>query len=282
MKVKEIPVSLLNQVNLSWQSKENLQSNKKRIPVIVSLASIPSRLNIVHITVRSLFNQDVLPEKIVLWLHEDLKGKIPKKLNDLVGELFIIEFTDYFSSHRKLVEPLKHYPEKTIITCDDDMMYRKNWLSKLFEAHQRDPNKIIANQTRCITYSKKGELLPYKSWKPNRSGCENQKLTLPIGAGGTLYPPNTMDLRVFDQDLFLKLAPNADDLWFKIMGLLKGTASIQAFNSGKEPIPIWGSQKVSLKKGNIGKDKNRTQWSALTDHFQLKFKNIDRGNQQLQ
>lgn len=275
MKVKEIPVSLFHQANLTWQSKKKLIANKKRIPVIVSLASIPSRLSIVHLTIRSLLNQDILPEKIILWLHKDLKGEIPKKLNELVGELFIIEFTDYYSSHRKLVEPLKHYPEKTIVTCDDDMMYRKNWLSKLYEVYQKHPNKIIANQTRCITYGETGELLPYKAWKPNVSACENPKLTLPIGAGGTLYPPDTMDQRVFDQHLFLKLAPNADDLWFKIMGLLKGTTSVQAYNNDKEPIPIWGSQKQSLKSTNIKEDKNRTQWSALTDYFQLKFKNID-------
>lgn len=84
-----------------------------------------------------------------------------------------------------------------------------------------------------------------------------------------------MHKTVFNQELFLQLTPKADDLWFKAMGLLKGTKSIQAQNSGKEPIPIWGSQKVSLKKGNIGMDKNRTQWQALTDHFQLKFENID-------
>ena len=271
MKVKEIPVSLFHQANLTRQSQEKLISNKKQVPVIISLASIPSRLHIVHLTIRSLLNQDLLPEKIVLWLHRDLKTNIPKKLNNLVGELFSIEFTDYLSSHRKLVEPLKMYPKKIIVTCDDDMMYRKNWLSNLYEAHQKNPDKIIANQTRCITYSKSGELLPYKQWKFNPSGCENPKLTLPIGAGGTLYPPNAMDQKVFEQDLFLKLAPNADDLWFKMMGLLKGTQSIQAYNSEKEPIPIWGSQKVSLKKGNIGMDKNRVQWQALTDHFQLKF-----------
>ncbi len=275
MKVKEIPVSLFHQANLTWQSKEKFLSKKKQIPVIVSLASIPSRLNIVHLTIRSLMNQDVLPEKIVLWLHKDLMHKIPKKLNALIGDMFTVEFTDYYSSHRKLVEPLKHFPKKAIITCDDDMMYRKNWLSKLYEAHQKNPDKIIANQTRCITYDRSGELLPYKQWKPNESGCKNPELTLPIGAGGTFYPPNTMDEQVFDKDLFLKLVPNADDLWFKVMGLLKNTVSIQADNTGKDPIPIWGSQKVSLKKGNIGMDKNRTQWMALTNHFNLKFENID-------
>ncbi|WP_306013361.1 MULTISPECIES: zinc-binding alcohol dehydrogenase [unclassified Allomuricauda] len=275
MKVKEIPVSLFHQAKLSWQSQRKLVANKKQVPVIVSLASIPSRLNIVHLTIRSILNQDVLPEKIVLWLHEDLKDSIPKSLNVLVGDLFSIKYADYFSSHRKLVEPLKLYPNKIIVTCDDDMMYRKNWLSKLYQAHENHPDHIIANQTRCITYGSDGELLSYKAWKPNESGCQNPLLTLPIGAGGTLYPPDSMHKTVFNQELFLQLTPKADDLWFKAMGLLKGTKSIQAQNSGKEPIPIWGSQKVSLKKGNIGMDKNRTQWQALTDHFQLKFENID-------
>ena len=275
MKVKEIPVSLFHQAKLSWQSQRKLIANKKQVPVIVSLASIPSRLNIVHLTIRSILNQDVLPEKIVLWLHEDLKDSIPKSLNVLVGDLFSIKYADYFSSHRKLVEPLKLYPNKIIVTCDDDMMYRKNWLSKLYQAHENHPDHIVANQTRCITYGSDGELLSYKAWKPNESGCQNPLLTLPIGAGGTLYPPDSMHKTVFNQELFLQLTPKADDLWFKAMGLLKGTKSIQAQNIGKEPIPIWGSQKVSLKKGNIGMDKNRTQWQALTDHFQLKFENID-------
>ena len=275
MKVKEIPVSLFHQAKLSWQSQRKLIANKKQVPVIVSLASIPSRLGIVHLTIRSILNQDVLPEKIVLWLHEDLKDSIPKSLNVLVGDLFSIKYADYFSSHRKLVEPLKLYPNKIIVTCDDDMMYRKNWLSKLYQAHENHPDHIVANQTRCITYGSDGELLSYKAWKPNESGCQNPLLTLPIGAGGTLYPPDSMHKTVFNQELFLHLTPKADDLWFKAMGLLKGTKSIQAQNSGKEPIPIWGSQKVSLKKDNIGMDKNRTQWQALTDHFQLKFENID-------
>lgn len=157
MKVKEIPVSLFHQAKLSWQSQRKLIANKKQVPVIVSLASIPSRLNIVHLTIRSILNQDVLPEKIVLWLHEDLKDSIPKSLNVLVGDLFSIKYADYFSSHRKLVEPLKLYPNKIIVTCDDDMMYRKNWLSKLYQAHENHPDHIVANQTRCITYSSDGE-----------------------------------------------------------------------------------------------------------------------------
>jgi len=270
MKLKEIPVSLFNQIKLASKSPKKLMAGKNKIPVIVSLASIPSRLGIVHITVRSIMNQNILPEKIILWLHEDLKEQIPNKLAKLTDNLFSIQFTTYSSSHRKLVEPLKIYPDKTIVTCDDDMIYRKDWLSKIYEAHQANPNCIMANQTRCISYDKTGELLPYKNWA-SRTTCPNTNATLPIGAGGTLYPPGTLDNKVFDQELFLQLAPKADDLWFKAMGLLKGTISMKASNSGNEPIPILGSQKDSLKKTNIKEDKNRTQWLALTEYFNLKF-----------
>lgn len=275
MKVKEIPVSLLNQLRLTFDTKKGLTKGKPIIPVVVSLASIPSRLGIVHLTIKSIFNQDVLPEKIILWLHEDLKTEIPQKLAKLTGDLFSIKYTSYSSSHRKLVEPLKIFGDKIVVTCDDDMIYRKRWLSRLYECHQKKPTAIIGNQTRCISYSDSGELLPYREWKSSSESCENAKRTLPIGAGGTLYPPNTLDDLVFDQKLFLDLAPKADDLWFKAMALLKGTISIQAENNGKEPIPIWGSQKVSLKKSNITEDKNRTQWLALSQHFKLKLHSID-------
>ncbi|MER3376411.1 MAG: glycosyltransferase family A protein [Allomuricauda sp.] len=271
MKVKEIPVSLFNQARLTWQSQKRLEEGKETVPAVVSLASIPSRLGIVHITIRSILDQSVLPEKIILWLHQDLKDRIPKKLSKLTGERFSIQFTNYSSSHRKLVEPLKIYPSKVIITCDDDMMYRKNWISNLYKAHLENPDCIIGNQTRCISYTDNNELLPYKNWSSGTDSCPNPKAVLPIGAGGTLYPPHSLDDRALDQEVFLKLAPKADDLWFKAMSLLKGTLSVKSKYTIKEPVPIWGSQKVSLKKSNIEGDKNRTQWLALTDYFKLKF-----------
>ncbi|WP_190809342.1 glycosyltransferase family A protein [Flagellimonas sp. S3867] len=270
MKVKEIPTSISTQIRLSSTTKENFIKQKERIPAVVSVASIPSRLNIVHLTIRSILNQDVLPKKIILWLHKDLETKIPKKLAYLEGDIFSIKFSNTYSSHRKLVETLRLYPNEVIVTFDDDMMYRKNWLSKLYEVHKNQPKKIIANQTRCITRDENGELLSYKQWTPGQTICENPDTVLPIGAGGTLYPSNSLDSQVFDEKLYMQLAPKADDLWFKAMALLKGTKSIQANNGGKEPIPIWGSQKVSLKKSNISEDKNRSQWLALANHFKLK------------
>ena len=248
---------------------EKLKRTTNEIPVVVSLASIPSRLHIVHIVIRSLLAQESRPKKIMLWLHEDLKDRIPKKLSRLEGDCFKIHYSKLTCSHRKLVHPLEVHPEKVIVTCDDDMIYRKDWLSLLYEKHLEAPLVIWANQTRSISYSSEGELLPYKNWPMSTTKSSNPKAVLPIGAGGTLYPPSSLDVTVLEEPLFLRLTPKADDLWFKAMSLKKGTYSKKTNNGSKLPIPIIDSQKESLKKSNIGHDKNRTQWLAVSTHFNL-------------
>lgn len=92
---------------------------------------------------------------------------------------------------------------------------------------------------------------------------------LPIGAEGVLYPPGSLDPRFENEKLFMELAPKADDLWFKSMSLLQGTACRLAANRYKNAIPIMGSQKSSLKHINIKKDYNTAQWQQLVSFFEL-------------
>ena len=268
MKVKEIPISLFHSLRLLMQSKKRLTNARQNVPVIVSLATIPSRLKIVNLTIRSILNQSVSPEKIILWLHKDLKNDIPKKLSNLEGELFEIKFSNLTCSHRKLVNTIKIYPKNVIVTCDDDMIYRKNWLENIYNAHKKNDSMIIANQVRCIKY-KNDKVLPYTEWNSINGLCENNSAMLPIGAGGTIYPPNSLSNEVTNEELFLKLTPSTDDLWFKAMSLKQKTSSILSEYYTKEPIPIWGSQNISLKKGNIKEDKNRTQWQKVADYYNL-------------
>jgi hypothetical protein len=72
-----------------------------------------------------------------------------------------------------------------------------------------------------------GKPRPYKEW-PLLSEEDNtdSHLILANGAGGVLYPPHSLDPRVADEHLYMKLAPNADDLWFWAMTELKNTPKI--------------------------------------------------------
>ncbi len=272
MKLKEIPKSVFHSLRLRSLPAEKLKAGRgEAAPVVVTLTSIPSRMGRVDLVIRSLLDQDLPPAKIILWLPEALRGPLPRQLASLVGERFEIAYTPLTCPHKKLIHTLERYPDLPAVTCDDDMIYSRLWLRELYEAHLRNPQCITGHQLRCIRYGADGSLLPYKEWVLPKGELPNPRALLAVGAGGVLYPPGALDPRVQESALFLELCPRADDLWFKAMALLAGTCVQGTPGKSGEPIPIFGSQKTSLKKTNIGQDGNRSQWLQLESHFGLKL-----------
>ena len=268
--VKELPLYILYRIKLGAIPRSKLiDTSKPELPVIVSFTSIESRLPYVHLVVRSLLTQSHRPEKVILWLNEELKSKVPNSLSRLVSDVFEIRYTELHSSHKKLVPSLKAFPDRVIVTCDDDLMYRKNWLHLLYRNHMASPDNIIGNTTLHINYDQQGQVIPSKQWKYPESGEVNKRAVVAIGAWGVLYPPGSLHPSATDAELFMKIAPYSDDFWFKAMSLLHGKMAIQASEIPKEPIPIAGTQKVSLKHINLGQKKNDDQWQALDAHFGL-------------
>ncbi len=269
--LKELPLSIGMSLRLlSIPSKRLKDLRREEVPVIISLTSIPSRLRTLHLVIRNLMTQEVLPEKILLWLESGLEDKVPPALTKLQGERFEIRFSDRcISSHSKLVHTLEAYPDRPIVTCDDDYLYRSNWLSLLYSEHLENPNCIVAHHTLHINHDDRGNPLPFRKWKYPEDGLINPEAVYPLGAWGVLYPPGSLHKDVLDMERFMDLAPKADDHWFKAMSLLKGARSVQTTRKPKEPIPVMNTQKVSLKKENLVKDKNSLQWQSLENHFHL-------------
>lgn len=268
--VKELPLSIYHSIKLMCIPNKTLENpTKKVLPVIVSFTSIPSRLPTLHLVIKSVLIQSYRPKKIVLWLNEELKNDIPSSLLKLPSGLFEIRFSELDCPHLKLVESLKAFPEDVIVTCDDDILYRKNWLRFLYAGHQEHPKDVIGIRTLHINYDEQGEPLTYKKWTyPNEA--PNQKALIALGSWGVLYPPHCMEEKVWDSELFTKLAPKTDDLWFKAIELTSGTGVRQAANVPKMPIPIIGYQKIALKKENVANRKNDVAWKVLCDYFNLK------------
>mgnify|MGYP006199790323 CR=1 FL=1 len=270
MKSKQVPYSIYSEAKLRLLNTKKIKNhNGNELPVIVSFTSIPFRLNRIHLVVRSLLNQTKRPKKIILWLDQSLENKIPNNLKKLYGDIFSIEFTSLNSSHVKLVPTLEKYPDEIIVTCDDDLMYDENWLQGLYEEHLKHPKDIVAYTLRQIQFDENKNLLPYNKWKLNDLSKPNTFLAL--GYNGILYPPHALPKEAVNAELYMKLAPKADDLWFKAMAMLNNTNIRKVTSIPKENIPIMATQKVSLKKLNVGQLKNNQQWEALVEYFNLKL-----------
>jgi len=277
MKLKEIIPSLYSEFSIKRTNiTDKSLANRIQTDVIVSFTSIPTRLHKLDIVVKSLMLQSYLPKKIVLWLHESLKEKLPKALTDLLevkvegAPLFAIHYSTLTCSHRKLIHSLERYPNSAILTCDDDSIYPKNWLELLFKEHTQYPDDIICNRCNFISYNSNGETRPYTQWEKKVPNGERSLRIMPAGYAGILYPPNSLKMDIINSELFLKLAPNADDLWFKAMSYLNNTYCRKASILSEKPKTIYGTQKFTLAKENIKLDKNKTQWDAIRSHYKFK------------
>lgn len=245
------------------------KNQNKEVPVIVSLTTIPQRLDRVHLTIRSILIGNKRPKKMYLWLHERLKDSIPNELGKLQGDIFEIKYSPYTFSHRKLIHTLQENPSATIVTVDDDMMYPKDFLEKLYNGHLNFPNDVVTHYARQMKFDANGKPITYSDWPYTDIQPKDAKFLMPVGVFGALYPPNALDNRVLDIELMLKLTPKTDDLWFKMMSLLNGTTTRVLGPYKNKLVEILASQKVALKHHNIGEDKNRKQWGLLMTYFDI-------------
>ncbi|UCZ56949.1 glycosyltransferase family 2 protein [Desulfurispirillum indicum] len=271
MKLKELPGSLLTGYRLARMPIETLHTvSGECLPVIVTLTSIPSRLKTLHLTIRSLLAQRAKAQKVILWLNGELKGTLPDSLLALEGPLFEVRFAGMTCSHRKLVYSLDAFPGSILVTCDDDVMYDSQWLELLYRDHLKHPEAIIAHECRRITCDIGGKVLPYKQWPMEENVDTTAPNMMPIGYGGVLYPPGCLFRDVCNAELYLQLTPRADDIWFKAMSFLQGTPVRRCSVPARKPLPIAGSQRISLKKTNVRRDGNREQWEAVSSHYGIR------------
>lgn len=198
----------------------NKIANPKNI--IVSLTSYPKRIKSVHLAIKSLIKQTLKPNIIILWLAEcDFPNRdknLTKDLLSLKNERIKIEYYENnIKSYLKLIPTLEKYPRNIIITVDDDIIYKKDTISKLYNNYLKYPKDIQAHRiTKFLYKSGKFKVIPGGYDYYNSSSFLN-KLT---GVGSVLYPPNCFYKDILNRDLFMKLAPTNDDQWFWVQGIL--------------------------------------------------------------
>lgn len=234
---------LIKSVNKKEKEKEiNIfLTDKRTIPLIVSLTSFPQRMADISYVLYSLINQTLKPDKTILWL---AKEQFPQKENDLPNDVigFVekgleIQWCEDLRSYKKLIPALKAFPNANIVTADDDIYYPSDWLEKLYLAHLRHPGCIVAHRTHLIK-TMNGKMAPYNEWEKSVSLNQEMFSLFATGCGGILYPEGALDKRVFDRRSFEELCPNADDIWFWVMAVLNGTRISTAENNMKELVYV--------------------------------------------
>ena len=193
--------------------------------LVVTLTSYGRRVRktVIHV-LKSLLLQTHRPDRIILWLDNSnfSSDNVPSNLAKFCRKYGVeIRFCDDIRSYKKLVPALELCPNDILVTVDDDIVYKRGFLKCLYDAHLRYPNHVLSTLAHCPVVEDR-QFLPYKNWKHNITRMGNEKM-FPIGCGGILYPPASLYKDVSCKELFMKIAPQADDVWFWAMAVMAGT-----------------------------------------------------------
>lgn len=258
-------------------SNKKINKNLEISQVIITLTSFPGRIDKIYLTIESLFQQisSDFDYSIVLYLAESQfkDKKIPSTLNRLVDRgLNIVYLSEDFKSYKKLHYALQQFKNKKILTVDDDVYYPNWMLSKIFHESLKKPENIMFYRGVKIDHYSDGTLKKYIDF-PLVDNSKPSLLYIPTGVSGILYPPNCFYKDVIDSTLFLKLAPRADDLWYKTMAYLNNTKSSLVLDKSIHFVPVLSTQNVGLRNTNLSNDglNNDQQLSNLIDYYSLDF-----------
>lgn len=243
--------------------------------VVVSLTSFPQAIPFAAKAVRSILNGSVLPDKLVLYLTFSQFGEdgIPEELRKLTVENPIFEIRNYdvdIRSYRKLIPALQDFPDAIIVTVDDDVAYHRDMLRQLLDMHRQLPKAVLAHRAKLI---KPGT--PYKSWRKYRwyhflfKRIHTSYLTLQTGVAGVLYPPHALKADMLQPELFTRIAPTTDDIWFWAAGVANGFPVIPVPFGKNKPKGVGKPKQLSLKTTNFkaGTDRNSEALNAIVQAF---------------
>lgn len=248
-----------------------IQSKPCKIPLIVSLTSYPARMETIVQTLNSLMTQTMKPDKIILWLttHQFPKREadVPLEVLDLRQYGLSIEWcTREIRSYTKLVPALQKYPEAVIVTADDDILYRRDWLEGLYKAYIKAPNQIHCYCSHSVLFDEDDVPLPYNKW--SNMGVESTSYrNLLMGVGGVLYPPSALYEDACNEGLFMKYAPHADDLWFWTMAVLNNTKIHMLHNHNSHTIPVYNVNNDSALYNLNSEGLNDIQFKSLLEYY---------------
>jgi len=259
---------------LPTKNELNREPRDKRI--IVSLTTIPSRVKYLPFVIGTILRQSMKPDEILVYLGlEKFAGiQLPKSIRKLQKKGVKLVYVPDVKPHTKWYYTMQKYPDDLVILIDDDTLYSRKRIEKLYQSYLKHPNAISCYRAEKITFDHDGLFTPYNSWEWSYS----KKIDVPMfsllgcAVDGILYPPNSIHKEAFNSNNFLRLSPNADDVWLKFMSVMNNTPTVvvQSYKCVYKILPH-KTQKIALWRENVQNNKNDMQIHAVFNEYNTYF-----------
>ncbi len=224
-------------------------------PVVVTLTSWPPKIQKSVLAIESILRQTLKPNRVILWLAEDeFPDGVPPIFDYLKGRGLEVQWCENIKSFKKLIPALRDpdLQDSVLISADDDIVYKPDWLQSLHTTHLRSPHAVVAHRARVMQWEEDGEApKPYATWELAHEGTPKSAMLLPTGCGGILFPPKSLNDLAMNASIGMTHCPTGDDIFWFGCALLNGT-----------PILMPDAPQKSVVELNDEEDKPFCLWTA--------------------
>lgn len=256
------------------RTRSGIRNRKSKRKLIISLTTIPSRIDKVWIAIESLLRQTYKPDQIILWLAEDefATVQIPEQLEQQMKRGLTVRYCDNLKSYKKFYYTMKENPNAYVITADDDIIYAETMVEKLVKTYKNNPKSVICHRSHLI-HKRSSGCAPYDRWTKYEDREEIRReaayVNFLTSGGGVLFPVFLLDTRILAKEEFMRLAPTADDVWLNFMCWVSNLKIRNTEGILGNLIYISDFSNNGLAVQNVIKKKNDDQIKAVLDYLKI-------------
>lgn len=259
-------------------SKLELNHEPRPFKIICTLTSFPGRIESVQYTIKTLFNQTMKPDRIILWLAaEEFQGvELPDCIKKLQTQGLEVRFCKNMFGHKryyKLIEEQKD--DELIVMFDDDILFPRCLIERLYTVWEKNPNCIVCDRGQLLTFNN-GELVNPGYWSTNSDVGLHQGsyCILASPGGGCLLPPKALYKDANNCDLIQKYALKTGDIWLMFMACENDTKIMRTYKYHRIFILSEDEQKVQLGREAIYQGRYVKTFNELKDAYPHAYQNM--------
>jgi hypothetical protein len=238
---------------------------------VVSIASYPKRDPLLPAVYEALKRQTSVPKKWILVLSEEdyLQG-LPMhliKLENLGLEILWVKNNPY--AVKKLIPVIEKYPNFSIITLDDDIVYHPSLIKGLIAEANNSPNSVIGYVGKAMLKKDNQLKMFFREKLPASNRTPPEQVYL-IGWGGIYYPPKSLDERVLHMEAVHRIVPGrGSDFWFWAAAHSVDTKQLCL------GVPTSYNLGIAIPQNNETKPKDQPGTEVILERFQMTIDYFD-------
>lgn len=220
---------------------------QRKVPLIITLTTIPSRLPKIKATLNSLLRQSVRADGVVLCLPETSRRQGPYTIPRFVKKtqaVTLLRCDKDWGPATKLIPSWLRWRDRPVrfLAVDDDNVYPHNFVETFLHWSEVHPEAALGYRGHVFqsprSWKSKGTLYGTHTNEP-------YQVDLLTGTWGFLIRDSFLDTKILDYDAYPEGAFYVDDIWFNGHLARKGIKRV-LIPASHPPLPTHSAYKEAL------------------------------------